>query len=118
MFPGKVAIKLLTLVDKLPRVKGAADLLLREYTRENVIGDFSTSAAFRDTNGNVVIRMGMGSRPYFELQDMSGHWQRFRVDYTIGSKWQQGYATRLPDGRLQVIPIEYNTLQKAWINYW
>ena len=92
--------------------------MLREYTRENVIGDFSTSAAFRDTNGNVVIRMGMGSRPYFELQDMSGHWQRFRVDYTIGSKWQQGYATRLPDGRLQVIPIEYNTLQKAWINYW
>src|SRR5581483_545947 len=37
---------------------------------------------------------------------------------TIGSKWQQAYATALPDGRFQVVPIEYNRLEKTWVNYW
>jgi predicted CXXCH cytochrome family protein len=40
------------------------------------------------------------------------------VDYTIGSKWQQGYATKVPDGTFHVLPIEYNVLRKSWINYW
>lgn len=92
--------------------------MLREYKPENVMGDFSPGSEFRDATHSTTIRMGTDSRPYFELKDARGNWERFRVDYTIGSKWQQGYATRLPDGRLQVLPIEYNTLRKAWINYW
>jgi hypothetical protein len=40
------------------------------------------------------------------------------VDYTIGSKCQQGYATKVTDGSFHVLPIEYNALRKAWINYW
>jgi predicted CXXCH cytochrome family protein len=55
----------------------------------------------------------MADRPYFEIQNT-----KYYVDFTIGSKWQQGYATQLPDGRLQVLPIEYNLLQHKWINYW
>jgi predicted CXXCH cytochrome family protein len=62
--------------------------------------------------------MGIDSRPYFDVFTSERRWQRFHVDYTIGSKWQQGYATALPDGSLQVIPIEYSTIRKAWINYW
>jgi predicted CXXCH cytochrome family protein len=89
--------------------------MLRAYDKENVIGDFR-DADYREDGS--VIRMGSDSRPYFDVQDATGHWQRFHVDYTIGSKWQQGYATRLNDGRLQVLPIEYNLLSKAWVNYW
>ena len=90
--------------------------MLRPYQKENIIGNFSTGSEFRD-DGNVV-RMGVDSRPYFDVQDAGGRRQRFRVDYTIGSKWQQAYATRLADGSFQVIPIEYNALRKAWTNYW
>jgi predicted CXXCH cytochrome family protein len=84
--------------------------MLQPYDGANIIGDFSPSEY---KEGASVIRLGFDRRPYF---DFSG--QRFYVDFTIGSKWQQGYATRLPDGRLQVLPIEYNALQKQWINYW
>ncbi len=59
------------------------------------------------------IRIGFDQRPFFELAG-----DRFYVDYTIGSKWQQGYVTKLRDGRMQVLPIEYNRLEKKWINYW
>ncbi len=85
--------------------------MLRPYRRENVIGDFSANYEPE------LIRMGIEKRPYFEIAGQAG-WQRFYVDFTIGSKWQQAYITKLPDGRMQVLPIEYNAPEKQWINYW
>lgn len=89
--------------------------MLRPYESVNIIGDFSPGASYRE-GGDTLVRMGFDSKPYFEIR--ADQWRRFYVDYTIGSKWQQAYATKLPDGTLQVIPIEYNLAQKAWINYW
>ncbi len=40
------------------------------------------------------------------------------MDYTIGSKWQQAYATTLPDARMLVFPIQYNREHGGWLNYW
>jgi predicted CXXCH cytochrome family protein len=91
--------------------------MFRAYNPENVIGDFSAGTDFKDDSGKPIVRMGIDSRPYFEIQQ-GGGWERFHVDYTIGSKWQQGYATKAPDGSFHVLPIEYNALCKAWVNYW
>ena len=30
----------------------------------------------------------------------------------------QAYATKLPNGEIHVFPIQYNLLQKRWVNYW
>jgi hypothetical protein len=90
--------------------------MLQPYRAENVIADFS-SHVYKDDGTPDVVRFGRDERPFFELPNL-GKWDRYYVDFTIGSKWQQAYATRLPDGRLQVLPIEYNVLQKKWINYW
>ncbi len=57
-------------------------------------------------------------RHYFNILQSDGKWHTYRVDYTIGSKFQQAYATRLPNGEIHVFPIQYNLLQKRWINYW
>ena len=91
--------------------------MLRPYDAANIIGDFSRGSSYRE-GGDTLVRIGVDSKPYFEIRGNQSEWQRFYVDYTIGSKWQQGYATKLADGSLQVIPIEYNVAQKAWINYW
>ena len=91
--------------------------MLRPLPDANVLADFSVTHEFRDGAGIVKIRTGGGERPYFEFL-ASGAWKRFRVDYTIGSKWQQAYATRLPDERLFVFPIQYSAIQKRWLNYW
>lgn len=89
--------------------------MLQPYKQENVLGDFSSGTQYME--GADVIRLGSSGRPYFELPSHRD-FVRYYVDFTIGSKWQQAYATRLPDGRLQVLPIEYNLLKKKWINYW
>ncbi len=92
--------------------------MFRPYASENVIGDFSEHAEFRDPAGTLLSRMLVdGDRHFFELPADSGS-KRFRVDYTIGSKWQQAYATRLPNGRIHVIPIQYNALHGRWVNFW
>jgi predicted CXXCH cytochrome family protein len=92
--------------------------MLQEFKPENIIGDFTSGREYKDGKTGAVIRMGArGSRPYFEIEAPGERPRRFSVDYTIGSKFQQGYAIRSDRG-LYVLPIEYNALEKAWINYW
>ena len=109
--------------------------MLRPYKPENILGDFVADNLFYV--GDEVIREGGEykfiegknrepfarmiidhGRHYFEIRQADHLWRRYPVDYTIGSKWQQGYVTRLPNGELQVFPIEYNVRYKKWVNFW
>ena len=91
--------------------------MLRPYKAENIMGDFSPGTQYRGDDG-AVIRLGNDGRPFFEMSGTDGRLAKYHVDFTIGSKWQQGYVTRLPDGRMQVLPIEYNKIHGQWVNYW
>jgi predicted CXXCH cytochrome family protein len=109
--------------------------MLRPYAPENVFGDFAQNNVFY--LGDEVIEDGEGykfipgkdrqpfarmivdrGRHYFEIKQSDRSWHRYPVNYTIGSKWQQGYVTRLPNGQLQVFPIEYNARYRKWVNFW
>jgi predicted CXXCH cytochrome family protein len=109
--------------------------MLRPYLAQNIIGDFEKKNEFYEgedivyRNGKVqitphadptlfarmVIRSG---RHYFDIKESDGRWHSYPVDYTIGSKWQQAYATKLPNGQIHVFPIQYSTVEKKWLNYW
>jgi len=109
--------------------------MFRPYEPQNVIGDFKHHNEFykgdevgfedgifkvapgkdRALYARAVIEQG---RHYFEIKQSDGRWHRYPVDYTIGSKWQQAYATKLPSGQIHVFPIQYNALYKQWINFW
>jgi len=85
--------------------------MFRAYRPENVLADF--------TRQPPDVRVSLkNDRHYIYMPRGDGTWGRYSVDYTIGSKWQQAYATRLPDGRIQVFPVQYNVLEKGWVNYW
>ncbi len=108
--------------------------MFRPYRPENIVGDFtnhneyygdSTIAGEKESAGashegqhrlfaRMIIDQG---RHYFEI-NQSGGWHRYPVDYTIGSKWEQAYATRLPNGEIHVFPVQYNLVQKRWLNFW
>ncbi len=109
--------------------------MLRPYAAENVLGDFSRDNVFYfgdeviDDGGTYRFIQGKDRQPfarmivdhgrhYFEIVQSDRTWHRYPVNYTIGSKWQQGYVTRLPDGQLQVFPIEYNVRYRKWVNFW
>lgn len=122
--------------------------MLRPYRAENVIGDFDSDQPFyagddirwRGQTGGafgsgpapgaqlevvpgkdrfVYARMFKeGGRHYFQIRQSGGQWIRYPVDFTIGSKWQQAYATRLPNGQIHVFPIQYNAIHRRWLNFW
>ncbi|HET6218873.1 MAG TPA: cytochrome c3 family protein, partial [Acidobacteriaceae bacterium] len=109
--------------------------MLRPYLAQNTIGDFEKKNEFFEgedivyRNGKVQItphadptlfaRMVIrGGRHYFDIKQSDGRWHSYPVDYTIGSKWQQAYATKLPNGEIHVLPIQYSAVEKKWLNYW
>jgi len=109
--------------------------MLRPYAPQNVIGDFQSNNKFylgdgveyregkveisRAPNPSLFARMVIrGGRHYFDIWQSAGKWHTYPVDYTIGSKFQQAYATKLPNGEIHVFPIQYSVLQKRWINFW
>jgi predicted CXXCH cytochrome family protein len=107
--------------------------MLRPYEAKNVVGDFQRDNQFyledeaQHRNGSfqatrrqmpyarMVVR---NQRHYFDLLQSDGDWHTYPVDYTIGSKFQQAYATKLPNGEIHVFPIQYSSVTKRWINYW
>ena len=89
--------------------------MFRDYRPADVIGDFSGTQIVSDHARAV----SDGARHFIEIRRGDNNtWIRYPVDYVIGSKWQQAYATRLPDSRLLVFPIQYSRLRSAWVNYW
>ncbi len=109
--------------------------MLRPYLPQNVIGDFEKKNEFF-TGDDILYRNGKlevtphdnralfarmvirGGHHYFDIKESDGRWHSYPVDYTIGSKWQQAYATKLPNGQIHVFPIQYSAVAKQWLNYW
>jgi predicted CXXCH cytochrome family protein len=109
--------------------------MFRPYAPENVVGDFKSNNEFylgddqQYQGGKLTITRGpqrtlfarmviRSNRHYFDILQSDANWHTYPVDYTIGSKFQQAYATKLPNGEIHVFPIQYNLLQKQWVNFW
>jgi len=117
-FAGSVACKSCHLQQFQSWSRTGMAAMLRPIAEAKLLPDFSQPIEYSNDSGRVSVRAGGGSRPYFELPQTNGSWKRYRVDYAIGSKWQQAFATRLGDQRLFVFPIQYSAIEKRWINYW
>jgi predicted CXXCH cytochrome family protein len=89
--------------------------MFRPYSAVDAIGDFSG----RQVVSGSARAVSDGDKRFIEIRDAeTDRWIRYPVDYMIGSKWQQAYATKLSSGELLVFPIQYNRLESAWVNYW
>ena len=89
--------------------------MFRPYRPEDIAGDFSGAQVVSNQARAVADR----GRHFIEIREgAADRWTRYPVDYIIGSKWQQAYATRLPDARVLVFPIQYSRRQSSWLNYW
>jgi predicted CXXCH cytochrome family protein len=89
--------------------------MLRPYRAKDAMGDFSGKKIL----SGEARAIQEGDLRFIELRNQAtGDWARYRVDFLIGSKWQQAYASTLANGDLVVLPIQFNRTEGAWVNYW
>jgi predicted CXXCH cytochrome family protein len=110
-------------------------MMFRPYAPQNILGDFKENNEFYlgddadYQSGRFEQKPGRNRRPfarmitrkgrhYFEILQADGKWHNYPVDYTIGSKFEQAYATKLANGEIHVFPIQYNLRYKQWVNFW
>src|SRR6267378_26752 len=109
--------------------------MLRPHAPQDVVGDFKNHNEFylgdetdyrdgkfelkraRDRRlfGRMAVRQ---DRHYFDILQSDGKWHSYPVDYTVGAKFEQAYATKLQNGEIHVFPIQYNVQHKQWIIFW
>jgi hypothetical protein len=88
--------------------------MLQPATPASVKGDFG--------KGRIVLRGGAYSLRatkdgfYITESVLSGKEQEHRVDYTLGSRRIQHYLTKLPDGRIIVLPPSWDVTRKEWFH--
>jgi predicted CXXCH cytochrome family protein len=89
--------------------------MFRPYSADDLMGRFSGEAIL----GGIARTSAEKTQSFIDLRDAdSGKWTRYQIDALIGSKWQQAYASKLADGRLVVLPIQYSKVEGGWVNYW
>jgi len=90
--------------------------MTRPIADARIAGDFSSgmrltqngrSYRMESRDGKYFISVAHGDRPA----------QTFEVHYTLGAKRFQGYLSRLPDGRIYVLPVFWRTDTAEWIDY-
>lgn len=91
--------------------KASSDFIIGDFVRKNTIG--SGSGAMK------MERQGEGSQASFwvSMAGADGQPARHQVEYVIGSIWKQVYITRLPNGAMQVLPVQWNVLERQWSAY-
>lgn len=80
-----------------------------------VVGDFD-NVSFSG-HGRAYKMESRDGRRYISVSHGGKPLQTFEVHYTLGAKRFQGYLTRLPQGRLYVLPAFWNIAQKRWVDW-
>jgi predicted CXXCH cytochrome family protein len=88
------------------------DLAMDEATPEFVLGDFDNTQL---EHHGVTSKMSRRGDDFFvETQGPDGHQQVFEVKYVFGVRPLQQYLAELDPGRLQVLPVSWDTNEKRW----
>lgn len=92
--------------------------MLRHYDPDVVRGEFERPEFADATTGEVVRPWVETGRHGFDILGADGVQRTYEVEYVIGSKWQQAYTVRGGDGRIHVVPVQYDLRLRRWVNYW
>ena len=88
----------------------------RAANAESVIGDFNNQNVI--TIGKVTTTMTTRDGAYFVSkagESRSG--ETFPIKYVLGSIWKQRYITQLPNGSLQLLPVQWDVASLTWSPY-
>ena len=81
-----------------------------------VRGQFTLDAPVVQHGRTYEMRSAAG-RYSIAVTQPGGTRESFDIDYTLGAKRFQGYLSRLPDGRMYVLPIFWDVAWKRWLDW-
>jgi tetratricopeptide (TPR) repeat protein len=90
------------------------DLAMDRATDDSVLGDFNDA-----TLEHYGVRSKMfrdGGRYMIETDGPTGELETFQIKYTFGARPLQQYMVEFGDGRVQVLPIAWDTFDKRWFH--
>jgi hypothetical protein len=83
-----------------------------------VVGDFKPGTKLEDAGTGRAYAMDTRDGKYFISISRTGRQpESFEINYTLGARRFQGYLTKLPDGRIYVLPVFWHTESKRWMDY-
>ena len=90
------------------------DLAMDLATDESVLGDFSD---VEFTHHGVTSRLfRRGEKFFVHTEGPTGEMQDFEIKYTFGTRPLQQYMVEMPDGRVQVLRLSWDTTKNRWFH--
>ncbi len=90
------------------------DAAMQEATPETVLGNFQEQTL---EHFGVKTRMFQRKGKYWvEAQNAQGKAEEYPIKYTFGVAPLQQYLVEFPGGRLQVLPVCWDTVEKRWFH--
>lgn len=86
---------------------------MTEATPEFVRGDFVTDTT-HTYDGVSYTMFRRDESFYIRAPTRGGSPEDFLVHYTLGARQHETYLTRLPDGRVQVLPVYWDLIENRW----
>lgn len=91
--------------------------LLGDFREGTRFADHGRSFEFGTMSGPVGRSFSEGRKPYMRIAFGDRAPETFSVDYTLGAKRYQGYLSKLPDGRMYVLPAFWHVEHRRWIDW-
>ena len=83
--------------------------------RSSVAGDFTLDNVLR-WKGYTYRMFIKDDKYHMTVQPPRGDSTTHTIDYVVGSRRVQGYMTKLPDGRLYLLPAYYHITTRTWFD--
>ncbi|HSL24090.1 MAG TPA: multiheme c-type cytochrome [Vicinamibacterales bacterium] len=90
--------------------------MTRGASESEVLGDFSGRARL-EKYGRSYAMSSRGDRRFITVTRRNAEPETFEVHYTLGARRFQGYLSRLPDGRIYVLPAFWHVETAQWVDF-
>lgn len=90
--------------------------MTKPLDQAQVKGDFRPGTRL-DANGRSYAMSKRGGRYFISISHRGRPAEEYEIAYTLGARRYQGYLSKLPDGRIYVLPAFFHVETGQWIDY-
>ncbi len=90
--------------------------MTKPIAKAHIAGDFRPGTRL-ESYGRAYTMETHDGRYFISVSKKGQPPQKFEINYTLGARRFQGYLSKLPDGRIYVMPVFWHNVTKRWIDW-